>query len=473
MNATFYSFSKKRNSTKVPDVSGDTISVLLKDGCSMNHPSLRLHNDHSFPPNWNYCSFMDRFYFIDDIVSIHADLIQVNMSIDPMATYKASIGSETAFILYDTSANTEIVDTRLALEASATVSKTSASFGNVTSSGGTYLLTVTGQTAVDTFALTRSQMDLLLSDISTWTDDIFNADVFDTVDMSLEDIFKNGFKRFCALFKQFSATGSIPENIRSCVHVPWSISADNIKDLYLGNYDTGYNFGVVTGTMLFTAGANIPWQFSDWRRRAPYTQVYVYLPYVGIIQLSADNLSDATYLSATYCIAKRDGTLTVTLQADGDTIGVYSGDSSASVPVGISNVSGNRVAGSVISSIASLGAAVAIKGAAGAIYGATSIANSGIELANSIIPNQTAIGGYGGESASANNFEFEIFTVSHDTNVEPSSISATVGTPTMAQKRISSISGYCQCANASIQIAASSEEIDMINAYLNGGFFYE
>ena len=50
---------------------------------------------------------------------------------------------------------------------------------------------------------------------------------------------------------------------------------------------------------------------------------------------------------------------------------------------------------------------------------------------------------------------------------------ATNGMPLMESRQISSLSGYVQCANASISINGPDMDRDAINSYLNSGFYYE
>ena len=67
----------------------------------------------------------------------------------------------------------------------------------------------------------------------------------------------------------------------------------------------------------------------------------------------------------------------------------------------------------------------------------------------------------------------QLFCVYHDTNVTPSSVTSAIGTPTMAVKSLSGLSGYCECRNASVSAPAESGILDKINGYLNEGFFIE
>ena len=62
---------------------------------------------------------------------------------------------------------------------------------------------------------------------------------------------------------------------------------------------------------------------------------------------------------------------------------------------------------------------------------------------------------------------------SHKLTCDPTSVASTIGVPYFKQDTISNHAGYIKCANASIECDASESEKEIINQYLNGGFYYE
>ena len=114
ISATFYSFSKRKNSTKQPTGSGDSYSVTLKSGTSIISPTLLLNI--ASRPSYNYLSFEGRYYFVTDIVSVRTDLWEISCTVDALATWKSEIGSTSADILYATGGRDDIVDGRIPVE---------------------------------------------------------------------------------------------------------------------------------------------------------------------------------------------------------------------------------------------------------------------------------------------------------------------------------------------------------------------
>lgn len=93
MQVVFYNFNKKINSTAQPS-GGTSYDVDLLNECSILNPSLILRSVSSnVLKTWNYAYISDfgRYYFIDTITILNKNETQLELSVDPMATYKSSI----------------------------------------------------------------------------------------------------------------------------------------------------------------------------------------------------------------------------------------------------------------------------------------------------------------------------------------------------------------------------------------------
>ena len=65
-SATFYTFQKRINSTKQP-TGGSSYNIILKEGCSVNHPTIALDLGlASSPAALNYCYITEfgRYYWV-------------------------------------------------------------------------------------------------------------------------------------------------------------------------------------------------------------------------------------------------------------------------------------------------------------------------------------------------------------------------------------------------------------------------
>lgn len=108
---TFYQFSKKENSTKLPAQSTPSVqyNCLLKDSCTVTSPVLKLHDDGTpigtgtvswNATGYNYCYIPDwqRYYFIRDW-QWNKPLWECYLEVDPLASFRSLIMENTKYVL--------------------------------------------------------------------------------------------------------------------------------------------------------------------------------------------------------------------------------------------------------------------------------------------------------------------------------------------------------------------------------------
>ena len=162
MNIKVWSgFSKRKNSTKQP-TGGTQITVRLKDNCSVEAPVFILTGG---LPDYNYVEAFGHYYFVSDIVSLTADVSEIHCTQDVLATYKSDIGNTTAFVMYDTSSNTQIPDNRLAIKTVPVVSSNYVDLSSHISKTGTFIATVTGQNATQAYIISAANIANLIPNL--------------------------------------------------------------------------------------------------------------------------------------------------------------------------------------------------------------------------------------------------------------------------------------------------------------------
>ena len=489
----FGSVSKRKNSTLQPTLSS-SYDCIIKQPCSIDNPTFVIQ-DGSFSMAFNYAKWDNTYYFIDSIVSVRNDIWEVSCVIDVLATYKTEILASTQYVCYSSIAgNTWLADTRIPVLKSTTVSKATASMG-IFNTNGFYVLSVVGKTGCETFCVNKSTLTGLISEIQNWQDDGINNIVNNlpsapsgssTAEAALDTL--SGV--LIGLQEASTRTGFIgnafsnaPACIRSCIWVPFNLSdfSGGSHAIWLGNYDTtkaGFelNGSPTTGSV----SVNIPWHFSDWRR-GYCEDVYLYLPLVGMVGLSSDSLTHASSITVKYSATGTDGTVCYQVISGNEIIGSYGGQCSANYPIGINQ---QASAGEVVTSVAN-GASKMVNAAinssvspisAAAVAGGVAIegVKAGYETLN--IANSThlsCIGGIGGGAGVGLDLSITCYTVAHDTVVAPADMKDTMGLPTMKAMALSTLTGYCQCANAHVAAPAMGAELDAIDLYLNSGFYIE
>lgn len=466
MEAIFYNFSKRVNSTKVPgqDNPGTTFNVVLKMPTSRRTPVLRISAD-TF--SYNYCKFDGWYYFIDDITSVRADLWDVSLRKDVLGTYRAEILAQNAYVLYDNSANTEIVDNRLAVNTAFTVSNANAEMPEL-EGNGVYSLCVVGKQSTDSWIVSN------LADLTNILDTSFNnmfVPNLPPTQPTVPEQIKVSIDFIIGVWAQIFASGDAPKCIRSCSWIPWALSGDSQDTIKLGSFNTGVTGGRVTrNNVTYTYTVSIPWQTNDWRRNSPYTQVYLYLPFIGLINIPSAAISEWAQLGITYVVSKRTGEVSVRVSTSRQTIGVYQGNSGTIIPVGESNVS---AAARSTNLIQAAGAAAALATGGASVGGAAALTGLMAGMAGMMAGAPSCVGSASGGTDAGLPRSISCFTVLHDTNVAPASVADVIGTPTFARKQIGSVSGYIQTHEFSISGIALREDYEEINNYLNGGAFIE
>lgn len=444
----------------------------------MLHPTIIL--EYSGMPNWSHFSMEGRYYKITDIRSLRQSIIEVSGDVDVLATWKSNIQATTAFVAYDASSNTEIVDRRLSVKTTAVRSENAGNAWDYLGKGLCVMLNVVGEDRCCTYAISLSSAVGLIDStrLHNYLDGILEeVDPDDPPDDWLEkiaDAITNGFR-------QFVSAPSAADCIKSAfiLPIPYSSISGTSQNIMLGQFNTG-----VTGKLRTNRGIQdasyvaIPWQAADWRRNSPYHEIYLYIPFIGVISYPASACMGASgfYVDAAFDETAGDAVFTVALDAISagsaqKVIGQYTTNIAANFAIGSSNITPRQLMTSIGGAAVAIGASIATGGAAAAVAAGTA---GIIGEMNGVTPVPSSIGGAGGGAVLALfGYTPRCMTIFHDTNVDPASVASVIGTPTMSTKSLSGLSGYVETRNASVAGGMTDTERKAINAYLDGGIYIE
>lgn len=478
----FFNFPKRENSTALPDITGGAVfECVLKEDCSLNRPQILLDfNDMEAWPDYNYCYVKpwNKFFFIEDWINEHP-VWRAMCAIDALASYRSEILASTQYVAYSSvHGDTWLADTRIPVLKSTTVSSASAGLPFFLN-GGFYILSCIGKTGSCLYALSLASLKTLISNIAGSSDD-FETDAINRVDTYFGGQAPATAEEALYAMSQVMTQNDIlgkayetaPSCIRSCLFVPFTVSGAGSETIWLGNYNTQVsgiivNAGPVTGSV----SVSIPWHFSDWRR-GYCEQVYLYLPLVGMVSVSADAITHASSITVNYSYTVTDGTVAFQIECGGEIIGSYGGSCAINYPLGVNQqASAGQVTQAVMQGITSAVSAGITGNIAGAIAGVAATAYNALDV--SLTTHPSCVGGIGGGAGSGLSHSVTCYTVAHNTIVDPSTMASTMGMPTMKPLQLSSCSGYCECVNAHVAANASLEELNMITAWLNSGFYIE
>ena len=477
-----YTTQKRHNSTLIP-TGGVPGEMVLKAGTSLTKPVFLLY--FATKPTASMVGFEGRYYFVDDIVSIRNGLWELHCTVDTLATYKSDILATNSFVMYDTTANTEIIDQRLSTKTTPQFAVNTAAFtklGAVSSAGrGTVLLGVTTDDGVVYYAMSVSDAAGILNRINTVEIPnkvpVTQIGDFTTVEDGI-DYIANMFSQGCT---QFFASGSASNCIISAREIALPLSAfyGNAQTVYLGSWNSGKQGKAITGRRVDVdlADITIPWTFNDWRRNSPYTEHYFFNEFIGLIKLPESEIIGKNTINVeTYYDMISGDIVSILTASDGTTrtrIGTYTGSIACEFSIGSSNVPLTKSLGSIAAGAGATAAALGTAGLSAAVMatGVGAGAITGISGVMSPIP--TSVTGGGGGASLALRGDCYVFEITHDTNVQPGSVSGFMGTPSMEVKQLSNLSGYVQTKGFSVSGDMTDWERMEINRLMDGGVYIE
>lgn len=467
--------SKKRNSTKIATEQEmtKTVSVVLKENCSDYNPVFLLNLPENVFP-YNYVQWDNWYYFIDDVIRGRNNLFEVYCTQDVLATYKSYILQTTAFVAYSSvSGGAWLPDKRVPVKADCIVSRSTANLG-IWRQDGAYILTVIGKNGACSYSVSLADLRRLISSVQDDMDD-----VYDTVIDIISDP-PTGLTPEALATLQTSLMGNdfanAPSCIRSCIWIPFEPEGTYFQEyISLGNFETKVSGIVVNGEPRSgSVSVNIPWHYSDWRR-AYCEDIYLFLPFVGMVGLSSDSLTNASSITIYYSYTVTDGQICYQVVSGGEIIGTYGGSCCSQYPIGINQrASSNDLfntllegAGKTVSDLSHSAIPSVGTGVADAVI--TAIKTEQVMLSH----HPSCVGGVGGGAGSGLPRDVVCYSVAHSTALEPSELAAVLGVPTQKVISLASCTGYCECINAHCAIPASSDAINAVDMFLNSGFFIE
>lgn len=454
MQVNFYTFYKRINSTKQPEGDGIAIQCELKQDCTVLNPVLIIKSDGTIA-NYNYAYIpkWKKYYFISDTTISTGGRFVVSLSCDELASWKDSIGRYTCFVERAASSyNSLVADPLLSNQENIIndvkeVTVIGDTFDAVT---GCYILRAVNNkgsaSGICTYVVSEGDLAAVMGYM-------FNADNF--ADVLSDEVTKTFFNPF----QYITSVLWLPINIGNLQ----SVQEENIT---FGWWESSISAHYLSGSgvEVFTSDINIPANsYSDWRaydnRFSCYT---LYLPAVGSVPVNAAEVKNK--LSVEMSIDALTGIAEYRLLG-GETvndpiIATYKCRMGVDVQIGQMNSVLGTVAGGAASTIGSI--------ASGNYLGAAMQAVDTVQSAFS--PTPSVNGSVGGRQTLRTNHNIVLSLLNIGACEYPTTVA---GRPLFANKKLSDLSGYIKCGNASIDIGGYDTEKETVNGYLNGGFYYE
>ena len=462
-------FSKRKNETKQPTL-GTEVDVYLKEDTSILNPSFECVG---VPESVNYIRVDDwgRYYFVRNVRRLGNDRILVDCEVDVLATYKSAIGSYSGYVEFSTSdGRKNIYDARNKPTGFMDVSATPLEFNSkYLNEEGCYIVGVlsdasNGEGGVVTYyAMTRNALRLM------------GLIIYDTApDAAIENQwFRVQESLISIIWMPLDYSKLLPAT-EDDIHIGKTQLI--IKGKKINNRiwnDTVGSTAVSYSNLSGGAGADM-----TYLELAPFTTGMLYLPFVGLVPLNVDECAYVKNISIDMSFDILTGDVVYKVRYGGAWSQTFNGSMATKMPISGASYDAIGVASGTLASIGGVAATFAamiasggsaiplIGGLAGIIGGAASAVKS-TQIQTMINgSNSSAIGAKIGLSP------FVLIIQNRPTYHDVESVKAEQGLPCYETKTISSLSGFVKCSNASVSIPGLDEEKDVLNEYINGGFYY-
>ena len=498
------SFSKRLNSTKQPSYSEwASYSCVFKDETSLYRPTITLSASfQSFSSNnYNYGVLLGRYYWITDIRAVRSGVIEIDLQVDALATWKSSITGTSAFIEYGfnshdaSTAAYRMTDQRLPVNTNpAFYSQTVDMTGDLLSrDSGVYIVQAVGYNSngahkgLASFALTESQLRQMMSSIQPQVDNLLTGIMNNT---TLTDQQRMNELTNLSLKTELTSESAIAA-IQSVKWLPFKLSkaVGTLTTMYLGNHSTGISDALMLATNTnywYGCDLDIPWPVADWKRNN--CQLLLYLPFFGTIPVQIDQNINAEFIGISFSAEFFSGSISVIVNVD-NKYTIYTGSTNVSVDMGVgrSMVGASAMIGG---GLQALGGAMQMAGglldigtaAIGSTFGFGSIAGAMSNIPNgaanmfqgfaqTIQPQIPAAGSMGGMAAIAQS-KLATLELLYYAPIDESNFRAKYGHPVFAVD--TPAAGFCKTRGFSVSLPTNCAVFAaQINAAMDGGVFIE
>ena len=466
MQAIFYQFAKRTNSTKRPS-GGQGFGIDLKAPCNIIDPEIKIATQND-PTGYNYCYLpsFSRYYWVKNWT--YADgLWNASLTVDTLASYRDQIGYSTEYVVRSSARFDGTISDGLYPATAKVQSVTTAFQGGFaeTISGGFFVIGFIAKNANSIGAVTYVVMTpsnakrlsaKLLTNVSYLNID--NAEISDNLTKILFNPYQyivscNYFPfNIAELTAHLPLVSSIDVGWWSIDIPGWILGADN------NNLTKFVSVGIPKHPQAASRGG--------YCSASPYTDYTIFLQPFGVIPLDASKLWGATTLSIQYTVDLFTGDSILRMFTDTNQL-VHETTAKLGVPIQLSNITFDVPSGG---GLLQTGIAAAFGGLQAALTGGsfTDVGN-GILNAAQATNADVASKGATGSTIAFDSVPYMVarFKILVDDNNEHH------GRPLCQKMQLFSIPGFIMVEDPDIALPATAAEIDSVKSYMKNGFFLE
>lgn len=469
MNVNFYKFAKKENSTAQPTGDGTVIACVWKTPSSVQAPVIELTS--ASLPDYNYCYIAStgRYYYVTG-TAYNAGVWELSLRVDVLASFKTDISSTSMYVERASAEKTgTLIDKAYPVTDNYSVSiatvKSSSTFG----SGAIILNVVNGDsnTGTTSYVMSVQNFGAFLDNIMVDGDEAIST--WDSITQSIKVTNREPLKYILGAYW-------MPDSYSTYS------SGTALSSLTLGNFiATGFTCYEVTGSLAAltrTYTVTLPKHPQASARGSfcnlePFSEYNLDLGPFGIIKLDSAAIAEATSLTINVMQDILSGTARAIVKTNkGNTLASLSGQ--WAVPIRLNATARDFVGGITQflgGGLAAVGGIIAAPETGGmSLLGVASGVGSMVSGIEGV--NKGTISSSGSVGAMVDHlriwdFEAKFYTIADDNNADN-------GRPLCKVRTPSNLTGYIKVLKGLVESSSASRtELDSINAFMEGGFYYE
>ena len=461
-----YAFSKRSNSTLRPSGNGFVTTCEAHDPVNIMAPLMKFNLSSVIDYNYMYVQDWDRYYWIDSW-TYDKGIWLATCSIDPLASWRNSIGNMTEYVLrssYDFDG--DIVDTTYPLQAETEVVQNYLPDWSVSSGAtGCHVVGIVGANGLVEYYKIDNLPEFGAYMFGTNP----NSTLWDEIIADDPGVQAGGYPSF--MKAQFNPL----QYVVSCIWYPFSIPTSGSKvHVYFGYFDSGYQAYKINRSSYGLFSSRIPLhnhpQYTRGRylNYAPYTRLRLSALPWGEVDLDTTKFSNKP-TNHIYLVAMLDpvtgSTKLYVMNGDNETILVLVGQ------IGVTEQLSQVLKDNLATVTGGLSAIAGVTQAAtGNILGGIATAVSGI--GNAVTAQYPDVSTTGTNGARIAVCPTNIWvTITHQLIVAEDRPNH--GRPLCERRQLSSLPGYLVISDPDVSIPATKDEIEAIRTFMVSGFFYE
>lgn len=246
--------------------------------------------------------------------------------------------------------------------------------------------------------------------------------------------------------------------------LPVAVPAGSSVPIRIGNQDASVSAARALGQYVTVScgSLTIPDNIGCYLDRDPFTQLSLYLPYIGFVPLRADDCMGKA-LSLQYIIDIFSGACVASLTADGSVVGSWAGNCATQIPITSANYN-NVISGAL--SIAATAATLAGGASAVAPLAVASMANTAINAQKPVISRSGSMSG----SAGLMGVQTPYIIATQPRPAIPGGQNQEIGYPSYINELLGNLMGYTIIDEIHLSgISGTQAELQEIQELLAGG----